>query len=199
MGRVDQLPGAAESASGGTMEGWKTLSRRLILDHSTFLKVEEHTVELPGGRVIADWPWLVMPDYANVVAETEDGRIICFRQGKYALQGTSLAPVGGYLEPGEEPLAAARRELLEETGYRAAEWISLGAYPVDGNRGAGTAYLFLARGAAKVADARPDDLEEQELLLLSRAELKAAINAGEFRLLSWMAAVILALHKLEED
>ena len=70
---------------------------------------------------------------------------------------------------------------------------------MDGNRGAGTAYLFLARGAAKVADARPDDLEEQELLLLSRAELKAAINAGEFRLLSWMAAVILALHKLEED
>jgi len=181
------------------MEGWKTLSRRLLLDHSTFLNVEEHTEELPGGRVIDDWPWLVMPDYANVVAETEDGRIICFRQGKYALQGTALAAIGGYLEPGEDPLAAARRELLEETGYRAAEWTSLGAYPVDGNRGAGTAYLFLARGATKVAEARPDDLEEQELLLLSRAELKAALVAGEIRLLPWMAAIALALHRLEED
>lgn len=181
------------------MENWKTLSRRLILDRGKFLKVEEHTVELPGGQVIAGWPWLVTPDFANVVAETEDGRLICFRQVKYAIQGTSLAPVGGYLEPGEDPLAAARRELLEETGYQAAEWISLGAYPVDGNRGAGTAYLFLARGAVRVAEARPDDLEEQELLLLTPAELRAALLGGEIRLLPWMAAVALALLRLEDN
>ena len=180
------------------MQGWKTLSRRLILDRGTFLKVEEHTVELPGGRVIDDWPWVVTPDFCNVVAETEDGRVICFRQVKYAVQGTSLAPVGGYLDPGEDPLAAAQRELLEETGYRAPEWIALGAYPVDGNRGAGTAYMFLARGAGRVAEVWPDDLEEQELLLLSRAELKAALLDGRFRLLPWMAAVALALHRLED-
>jgi ADP-ribose pyrophosphatase len=181
------------------MEGWKTLSRRLILDRGTFLRVEEHNVELPDGRVIDDWPWVVTPDYCNVVAETEDGRLICFRQVKYAIDGTSLAPVGGYLEPGEKPLAGAQRELLEETGYRAAHWISLGAYAVDGNRGAGTAHLFLARGASHVVDARPDDLEEQEFLLLTRDELRAALLHGEFRLLPWMAVVGLALHRLEEE
>jgi ADP-ribose pyrophosphatase len=180
------------------MQGWKTLSRRVILDRGAFLKVEEHSVELPDGRVIADWPWLETPDFCNVVAETQDGRLICFRQVKYAIQGTSLAPVGGYLEPGEDPLAGAQRELLEETGYRAAEWIALGAYPVDGNRGAGTAYFFLARGATRVAETRADDLEEQELLLLSRDELKAALLDGQVRLLPWLAAVALALHRLEE-
>jgi len=54
----------------------------------------------------------------------------------------------GYLEDGEEPEACARRELLEETGYVADEWESLGAYCPDGNRGFGQAPFFLARGAA---------------------------------------------------
>lgn len=187
-----------EGARGGTMQGWKTLSRRLILDRGKFLKVEEHSVELPDGRVIADWPWVITPDFCNVVAETEDGRVICFRQVKYAIQGTTLAPVGGYIEPGEDPLATAQRELLEETGYQAAEWISLGSYAVDGNRGAGTGYLFLARGASRVAEVQPDDLEEQELLFLSRDELRAALLDGRFRLLPWVALVGLALYRLED-
>lgn len=180
------------------MRPWKTLSRRTILNHSKYLIVENHTIELPDGRVISDWPWLITPDYVNVLAVAEDGRFLCFRQTKYAVDGTSLAPVGGYLEPGEEPLATAQRELLEETGYQAAEWFDLGHYAVDGNRGAGTAYLFLARGARRVAEASPDDLEEQQLLRLSRSELEAALAAGEFKLVPWAAVVALALRYLEK-
>jgi ADP-ribose pyrophosphatase len=180
------------------MQAWKTLSRRTILNHSKYLIVENHTVELPDGRVISDWPWLITPDYVNVMAVTEMGEFLCFRQTKYAVDGTSLAPVGGYLEPGEEPLAAAQRELLEETGYRAAEWIDLGRYAVDGNRGAGTAYLFLARHAYQVAQAEPDDLEELRLIHLSRPELEAALDAGEFKLVSWMAVVALGLRHMKD-
>ena len=117
----------------------------------------------------------------------------CFRQFKYAVEGVSLAPVGGYLEPGEDPLAGAQRELLEETGYQADEWIPLGQVAVDANRGAGIAYLYLARGARRVAEPDADDLEEQELLLLSRAEIEAALEEGQFRLLPWTAVVALAL------
>ena len=124
---------------------------------------------------------------------TDDGEFLCFRQTKYAVGGTSLAPVGGYLEPGEEPLVAAQRELLEETGYHASDWIDLGHYAVDGNRGAGIAYLYLAHGARRVAEASPDDLEEQQLLHLSRSELETALVAGEFKLLSWAMIVLLAL------
>jgi 8-oxo-dGTP pyrophosphatase MutT (NUDIX family) len=180
------------------MQSWKTRSRRIILNHSKYLVVEEHTVELPDGRMISDWPWLITPDYVNILAMTEQGEFLCFRQTKYAVDGTSLAPVGGYLEPGEDPLAAAQRELLEETGYQAPEWIDLGHFGVDGNRGAGCAHLFLARGARRVAQARPDDLEEQNLLRLSRSELETALDTGEFKLVSWAAVVALALRHIKD-
>jgi ADP-ribose pyrophosphatase len=179
------------------MQPWTTRARRTLLNHSRYLTVESHSVELPDGRVLDDWPWLVTPDFINVVAVTEDGRFPIFRQTKYAVEGTSLAPVGGYLEPDEDPLAAAKRELLEETGHGAPDWMRLGHFVVDGNRGAGTAHLYLAQGARKVAEIHSDDLEEQELLYLSRAEMEAALRAGEFKVLSWAAVVALALQALE--
>jgi ADP-ribose pyrophosphatase len=182
------------------MRPWKTISRQVVLHHSKFLTVENHAVELPDGRVIPDWPWVITPDYAIALALTEDGEFLCFRQTKYSVDGSTLAPAGGYMEPGEDPLAAAQRELLEETGYEAPDWVSLGRYSVDGNRGAGTAHLFLARRARRAAEACADDLEEQELLRLSRPELEAALAAGEFKVLPWAAVVALALlHLSGED
>jgi ADP-ribose pyrophosphatase len=181
------------------MQPWKTLSRRTILNQGKYLIVENHAIELPDGHVITNWPWLITPDYVNILAITGKDEFLCLRQTKYAVVGTSLAPVGGYLEPGEEPLAAARRELLEETGYQASEWIDLGHYVVDGNRGAGTAHLFLACGAERMMEPNPDDLEEQELLCLSRSELDAALDAGDFKLLSWAAVVALALRYIDKE
>jgi len=179
------------------MEKWKTLSRRVILHYSQFLIVEEHAVELPDGRIIHDWPWVITPDFVNVVAVTKDGLFLCFRQTKYGIEGTSLAPVGGFLEPGESPLAAAQRELLEETGYEATEWTDLGCYRTDANRGVGTAYFFLARQAHCVGEPDADDLEEQELLLLTGNQVTAALDAGDFKVLPWATIVALALRRME--
>lgn len=176
-----------------TFAPWQTLSRRTVLDSGKFLRVEYHTVALPDGRVIEPWPWVITPDFVNIVAVTADERYVCFRQNKYAIEGTSLAVVGGYLEPGEEPLAAAQRELREESGYEAADWVQLAAFPVDANRGAGNAHFFLARGARRVAEPIVDDLEEQELLLLTRGEVAAALAAGEVKTLPWAAVLALAL------
>lgn len=179
------------------MQAWKTRERTVVLHQPPYLRVENHTVELPDGRLIENWAWLVTPDFINVVAVTDEGQWIMFRQTKYAVQGTSLAPVGGYLEPGEDPLAAAQRELLEETGYAADEWLALGSFPIDGNRGAGVGHLFLARGARPVAAIHADDLEEQELLLLSRDEVAQALAQGEFKVMPWAANVALALLRTE--
>jgi ADP-ribose pyrophosphatase len=176
---------------------WKTLERRHVLDRGRFLQVEDHTVELPDGRVIEPWPWLDMPNYTNTVVETADGLFLFFRQTKYAVAAVTLAPVGGYLEPDEDPLAGAQRELLEETGYAAPEWHALGRFACDGNRGAGVAHLFLARAATHVAERNADDLEEQELLRLTRAETSAALFTNEFKVLGWAANVALALLALD--
>ena len=178
------------------MDSWVTRSKKTLLTFGKFLRVEQHEVELPDGRVIEDWPWLVGPDFVNVLAMTVDGRFLVFRQGKYGLQGESLAPVGGYIEPGEDPLAAARRELLEETGYQADEWIDLGHYLVDPNRGVGTGYLYLARGAVQVAEISGDDLEEQVLFTMSVQEVLEAALSGQFRSMAWIANVALALLRL---
>ena len=101
----------------------------------------------------------------NVAAVTEARAFLVFRQVKYAVDGTSLAPVGGYLDDGEEPLAAARRELLEETGYEAAGVDA--ARPVrrrrqPRRRRRAPVPRHVARGGSREPDA--DDLEEQELL-----------------------------------
>lgn len=180
------------------MKPWKTLSRRTVLALPPFLTVEVHEVETSGGRVIPDWAWIITPDYVTVLAETVEGRFLCFCQSKYAVEGVSLALVGGFIDVGEAPESAARRELLEETGYAASDWRPLGAFAVDANRGAGRAHVFMARRAQCVAEAVGGDLEEQELILLTRSEIASALDAGEFKVLPWATAVALGLRHIPD-
>jgi ADP-ribose pyrophosphatase len=178
---------------------WETVSKKVILRLNKFLTVESHTVKLPDGRIIPDWPWVIIPSAAIVLAVTSDEKFLCFRQTKYAVRGTSLAPVGGMLEPGEAPLAAAKRELLEEMGYKSSQWVNLGSYILDPNRGMATMYFFLALNANKVAEPNSDDLEDQILLVLSRKEIDDALKNGEFKVLSWSAVVAMSLNYMKEN
>src|SRR5919106_2488612 len=175
---------------------WETVSRKTILSHSKFLTVESHIVKLPEGKIISDWAWIIIPSAAIVLAVTADNKFLCFRQTKYAIEGTALAPVGGMLEPNEMPLDAAKRELLEEMGYEASEWVNLGSHILDPNRGIATTHLFLALNAKKVAKPHGDDLEDQELLFLTRSEIENALQAGEFKILAWSAVVAMSLNYL---
>jgi ADP-ribose pyrophosphatase len=178
------------------MKPWKTIKRDTIL-HNRWLTVENHTVELPDGRQIEGWQWVVVPDYINVLALTPEEKFICFRQTKYAVTDTSLAPVGGIIEDGEAPLEAAKRELREELGYEAEDWIFLGKYATEANRGVGVGYIYLARNAIFVGKRSSDDLEEQELVELCVDEMRSALVMGEFKVISWAATVGLALAYLK--
>lgn len=180
------------------MKPWKTLSRRVAYHVKRFLTVEHHSVQLPDGRIIDDWTWLSMPEYANILARTRDGNFLFFRQTKYAFPAPVLAPPGGYLEPGEIPLDAAKRELREETGYTANTWHSLGSFVMDANRGAGKAHLFLALDIEQTAAPIAEDLEEQHLMLLSRRELEDALDQGNIAMIGWAALLSLGFRKLDQ-
>jgi len=181
------------------LKSWKTLSRTTILDHSIFLRVENHIIQLPDGRILEKWPWVIARDFVNVIPVTEDGRLLVFRQGKYGYKGTSIAPVGGYLEPGESPLEGARRELLEELGYEAGEMIALNTTLMAPNLGFSTGNPFIARKLRFVGSSESDDLEEQEPLEISVDELEAALLDGSIKVTSWYASFANALLWLKQE
>jgi ADP-ribose pyrophosphatase len=175
---------------------WETISRRTLLKGNRFLSVEEHTLRLPDGRILDDWAWVITPDYVTIATVDERNRFLCFRQTKYAVDGLSLAPPGGYLDPGETPEAGARRELMEETGCEAERWVSLGRYAVDANRGAGTAHFFLATGVRRIGAPSGGDLEAQEPLWLDAGAVRAALDRNEFKALAWAAVMEMALQRV---
>jgi ADP-ribose pyrophosphatase len=97
------------------------------------------------------------------------------------------------LEKGEAPLRAARRELLEETGYRARRWRRLGTFVPNSNYGCGRAHVFLAQEARRVAAPDSGDLEEVETVLLRPAEARRRLRRGGVASLGTAAALAIAL------
>lgn len=121
---------------------------------------------------------------------------------QYALEGrNSLAIVGGIIEPGEAPEAAARREVQEEMQQNCREFHFLGRYRTDVNRGGGWTNTYLATHCQKtkkelqhVADeVGVADTERQDLRRITLNDLREAVLAGKFLEIQWSATVALAL------
>ena len=122
-----------------------------------FLQVRRDEVALPDGRPAAR-EWIVHPGAVMVVPLLDDGRVVVERQFRYPLDRVFTEFPAGKRDPGEPALACAARELLEETGYRAAEWARAGvlhnaiAYSNEGIE------VWFARGLTS-GDRRLDDGE----------------------------------------
>lgn len=169
------------------LKPWTVVGRRTLLDASPFLTVHAEAVELPDGRRVENFYQVEQADFVQMFVEDEAGRALMLRQYKHGPRRVSLTFPAGMMAPGEDPLAAAKRELLEETGYEAADWTALGATVVQGNQRGCVCHMFHARGARKVAEADSGDLEEMRVEFLTRAELIEAAATGEYALLPVIA------------
>jgi 8-oxo-dGTP pyrophosphatase MutT (NUDIX family) len=170
---------------------WRVLERTALLDQ-TYLRVTRDRVRLDDGREIDDFCLIHSPDWAAVLCVTEDRRIALVRQYRHGLEGISWELPAGALEPGEDPLDGARRELLEETGYASDAWQPLLTASIDPARASSRAHFFAALGCRRVAQPALDATEELETVLLERDELLALIDRGELQHGIHLAAVLLA-------
>lgn len=142
-----------------------TLASQELL-RGSFLHAFRDEVRLPDGRS-ASREYIRHPGAVVVVAELADGRYVVERQWRYPLHRALIEFPAGKLDPGEDLLACARRELAEETGYRAREWAYAGpmhpviAYSTE------VIHIFFARGL----EAGPRQLDEGEFLDVFSASL----------------------------
>jgi ADP-ribose pyrophosphatase len=98
--------------------------------HGHFLHAMRDTVRLPDGKQ-AFREYVIHPGAVMVVAELPNGRLVLERQFRYPVQAVMVEFPAGKLDPGEDSLACAKRELLEETGYTARQWARAGVlHPV---------------------------------------------------------------------
>jgi ADP-ribose pyrophosphatase len=130
------------------------LTSRLVCD-GELLKVHADTVRLPDGGT-ANREYIHHPGAVVIIALLDDKTVVMERQFRYPLGRHFLELPAGKMEPGEEPLATARRELAEECGYRAGYWRHLGtAHPCIGYSDE-RFELYLARDLTTVGQALDD-------------------------------------------
>lgn len=162
---------------------WHENHRNTLVDTPVFSLVRSRRTA-PDGRE-ADYYILDGPDWANVVAlTTDDAGTACFvmvRQYRHGSMRVGLEFPGGVVDAGEDPAAAVRRELREETGYRAEELELLGSVNPNpalmGNR----CYTYLARGCHHPG--HDQDLDENEIIdveLVPVEDLLSGRRNGEF-------------------
>ena len=178
---------------------WETIEEKLLVDGAPWLRVWEDTVRLPSGRILHPFYRYRKSDFASVFCVTDEGHVLVQRRYRHGPRVVTFDLPAGYVDDGEAPEAAAARELMEETGFEARHWRALGAFTTDGNAGGSRCHMFLATGARKVAEPREDDTEEAELLILPRAEVRRALDAGGFATLAAAATVARGLLETGHD
>jgi 8-oxo-dGTP pyrophosphatase MutT (NUDIX family) len=174
---------------------WERLSSERLME-TPYFALRSDRLRLPDGAVKDPYYVIERPDAAIVFPLTEEDEVVLVRQYRPAIEGIELGLPAGLVDEGEEPEKAARRELLEETGYAGGEWEPLGSLASSPSLKDNWAHLFLARRVACSAAPRPDEYERVEVVLVPVGEIAERISAGEIVSSSGVAAALLALNRL---
>lgn len=158
---------------------WKVLKSENILRLGPWLSVRQETVELPSGKQIPTWFVLEFPDWVNVIALTKEGKMVMIDQYRHALGETHYEIVAGVIDSGETPLEAAKRELLEETGFGGGEWsefMVLSPNPTNHNN---HSYTFLATGVEQITPQHQEPTEDIRIHIMEPSEVHELLESGE--------------------
>jgi len=156
----------------------KTIKQRPVFT-GPFFTLREHLVRIPGGgtkrRYILEHPGAV----AAVVLFPGE-KVLLVRQFRKALERETLEIPAGKMERGEKPLDTMRRELLEETGYRAGQWKHLASYYPTLGMSTEIIHVYLARRPRRAAAAARDEAAI-DAVLLPREKVEKMIRSGKIR------------------
>ncbi|BAI92453.1 MULTISPECIES: NUDIX hydrolase [Oscillatoriales] len=155
-----------------------------ILDQQLFYRgrkfnFDVHRLRLPNGA-IGQWECVRHPGGALVIPVTPEGKLVLVRQYRFAVEGRTLEFPAGTVEANEDPAETVRREIEEETGYRASKWRKLGQFILAPGYSDEIIYAFLAEDLEKLETPPPQDEDEDiDTVLMTPQELEEAILQGE--------------------
>jgi ADP-ribose pyrophosphatase len=176
-------------------ENWERVRSEKLFETPYFV-LRSDRLRLPDGAVKDPYYVIERPDAAIIFPLTKEEEVVLVRQYRPPLERMELGLPAGLVEEDEKPEAAARRELLEETGYSGGEWEPLGALASSPSLKDNWAYLFLARGVEETSAPDPDEHELVEVVKVSVEDLLGLVRAGQIVSSSGVAAIMLALEQL---
>lgn len=159
---------------------WKIADSKYLI-RRPWLTARVDKVELPDGRINPEFYVLEYPTWVNVIAIDEKGDFIMVEQYRHALGDVFIELCAGVVEDGEEPEAAARRELLEETGYSGGEWTLLNKIAQNPSTCTNYTYCYLAKGVKKTAEPHLDDTEDVRARILTEAQVLDMLRRDQFK------------------
>ena len=171
---------------------WKVLESKYL---NPMFRIDK--CELPNGQFL-DAHILEFRSWANVVALTENHEVVLIKQYRHGVQEIMWEIPGGVVDDDEDPMEGVKRELLEETGYTAKEFIQMGKLYPNPAIQTNSMYYFLALGAEKVTEQELDDGEDIEVHLVPFGELIQMTKRGEFPHALQVAALFYATNYLTD-
>ena len=181
-----------------TGRSWERLSSERLMQTPYFV-VRSDRLRLPDGAVKDPYYVLERPDAAIIFPLTTSNEVVLVRQYRPPIERIELGLPAGLVEEGENPEKAARRELLEETGYGGGEWEPLGSLASSPSLKDNWAHLYLARSVELTSPPSPDEYERVEVALVPVGEILREIRDGNIVSSSGVAAILLALEALRES